>query len=85
MVLSHPAALVVINVAVELSSVYVFPSIQVNDAQASCVSVLLEDSRILRLSVMVLSHPATFILINVAVELSSVYVFPFIQVKLSHS
>ena len=72
-----------VNIAVLLFVVYVFPSIQVNEPQATCVSVPETELLMVKSSVTMESHPLILPLgmVNIAVLLFVVYVFPLIQVN----
>ena len=71
-----------LNVAELLLEVYVFPSIQVYDPQATCVSVPITELLMVKSSVTIESHPfaAPPTIMKVAELLLAVYVFPSIHV-----
>jgi hypothetical protein len=64
---SHPAAFVVVNVAVLFDDVYVFPSNQVMSVHELITSVDEVASFFVKFKVMTESHPAEFVVVKVAV------------------
>ena len=63
---SHPAAFVVVKVAVLFDDAYVFPSNQVMSVHELITSVEVETSKV-KFNVTTESHPAAFVVVNVAV------------------
>ena len=78
--LSHPLALVNVQVELLLLVVYVLPSIHVYESQAVCTSVPVFEFVIVKSRVTVLSHPLALVNVQVALLLLVVYVLPSIQV-----
>jgi hypothetical protein len=64
---SHPAALVVVKVAVLFDDEYVFPSNQMMSVHELITSIDEVDSLFVKFNVITESHPAAFVVVKVAV------------------